>query len=65
MKLEIPDELYDTFITFLDCAQADYNEEEVEKFEDDEKKVYCFIRSLIDYPASPRLGTKVATKMDK
>lgn len=56
MKFEVCDRLQETFLVFLDIAQAQYESGDIEKFTDEEREVYNLVRSWIDRPS--RLSDK-------
>jgi hypothetical protein len=47
MVIEIPDDLYEHFINFLDVAQAMFTKEDLEYFSDDEKRIMEWIEALL------------------
>lgn len=47
MQINVPNDLEDNFITFLDLAQSGFTEKEEENFSPGERKCLAFIRNLI------------------
>jgi len=61
MKIEIPDELFEEFLNFLDISQASFTEQEINTFSEDEKKVIKLVEDILEnYKQSPsqRYNTK-------
>lgn len=51
MIIDIPEYMYESFIIFLDIAQSNFTEEDIEKFTNIEKETYNFIKGLIKNPS--------------
>jgi hypothetical protein len=58
MQIEIPDDLYKTFIDFLDLSQASFTEEDLEQMTEIEKDMFVFIENLIGNNRIMRYKTK-------
>jgi hypothetical protein len=54
MQIEIPDELYEDFVKFLDMAQASFTEEEIESFSENEKKLIKWVETFLGEKKSSR-----------
>lgn len=54
MLLEVPDHLYETFLTFLDVSQAHYTEEDIQNMTELEKQVIIWIENLLGDSRSVR-----------
>jgi hypothetical protein len=54
MTLEIPENIEEEFLNFLDIAQASFTEEDVDSFTDQEKECIKFIESILGTNKSGR-----------
>ena len=57
MVIEIPDELAEDFLRFLDVAQASLTEEQVQKLPEGEREVLNLVQLLLGGKASLRFET--------
>jgi len=60
MQIEIPDELYEEFIRFLDVAQASFTEEEVKNLTENEQKLIIWLDNLLGEKKAKRFKTQDA-----
>lgn len=57
MKINIPNNLYQDFLNFLDIAQASFTDEIIDSCSDNEKEVIKFIEKLLGENRSIRFKT--------
>ena len=60
MIIEIPDDLYEHFINFLDISQAAFTEEDVENFSEEEAALMKWIEALL----GPKRVMRYKTRRD-
>jgi len=58
MQIEIPDELYESFLSFLNVAQASFTEEEIVKMSADDISVIKWIDGILGEKKSERFATQ-------
>jgi len=58
MKFEVPDDLHEDFMSFLDVMQASFTEEEVDKMTDNEKKLIIWLDSILGEGRTTRFKTQ-------
>lgn len=55
MMLQIPDKIYETFLNFLDLAQASFSEEQIARMSELEKQTLIWVENLLGNSRSMRL----------
>ena len=57
MIIEVPDELAEDFLTFLDVAQSSFTEDQVRKFSEGEQKILEIVQLLLGDRTTSRFET--------
>ena len=61
MQINVPDEIWTEFVSFLDIAQFQYTENDVERFSPNDQRVYELVRELIGNTFARPLGRNPIT----
>lgn len=65
MKIDIPDELYDVFLQFLNLSQAAFTKEDLAYMSQEENKLFDFIEVLLGDDKVERFETRTELKNAK
>jgi hypothetical protein len=65
-RIEVPEELWDSFLIFLDVAQSRFTKEEIADFPETEQRVIDFVDSLLmEHMKNALPSKKFETKAEK